>query len=241
MILVWEENFDYEGAPNPEKWEAQVGGHGWGNNELQFYTASGNAWVEGGRLIIEARKQDIEDKNITSARIRTKASWKYGRIEVRAKIPSGLGVWPAVWMMPVPISAKNKWPVCGEIDIMEHVAYMKNIVHATVHTGAYNHMKKTQRGGTMLVKNLTDDFHVYSVDWSEREMIFRVDGNIIFTYNPWEDGNNVTDAEWPFNKPFYLILNLAFGGNWGGARGVDMSALPARYEIDYVRVYQDQQ
>jgi len=238
LKLVWEENFDYEGKPDPEKWEAQTGGHGWGNNELQYYTDGNNVWVEGGRLIIEARR---EKENITSARIRTrgKGDWQYGRVEVCAKLPKGLGVWPAAWMMPTNFDGERlKWPDCGEIDIMEHVAYMENIVHATVHTGAYNHMIDTQRGAQMKIENLNDDFHVYSVDWEPKEMVFHVDGKEIFRYNPWEDGGEVTEAEWPFDKPFHLILNLAFGGNWGGAKGVDMNCLPARYEVKYVKVYE---
>ena len=241
MKIVWEDNFDYEGLPDPEKWEAQVGGHGWGNNELQFYTENKNVWVDGSKLIIEARLEDFEGKQVTSARIRSrgKGDWKYGKIEARAKLPKGLGVWPAFWMMPTPTSNEEiRWPSCGEIDIMEHVNYMTNTVHATVHTEAYNHVKGTQRGGSLVIDDITDCFHVYSVEWSSKRMDFRVDDKIIFSYAPKEDGKEVTEAEWPFDKPFHVILNLAFGGNWGGAKGVDMSVLPARFEIDYVRVYQ---
>jgi len=242
MKLVWEDNFDYIGPPNPNKWEAQVGGHGWGNNELQYYTESGNAWADGSKLIIEARCEEIEGRGVTSARIRTrgKGDWKYGRIEARAKLPKGLGVWPAIWMMPTMDTnqARIKWPDCGEIDIMEHVAYMKNTVHSTVHTETYNHIKRTQRGGQMVIDDLTDNFHIYSVEWNPDKMIFRVNENIIFTYSPKEDGGEISEAEWPFDKPYHVILNLAFGGNWGGVKGVDMSMLPARFEIDYVRVYQ---
>jgi beta-glucanase (GH16 family) len=240
MELIWQDEFDYEGPPDPQKWEAQVGGHGWGNNETQYYTESGNAWVENGKLIIEARREARGGKEVTSARLRTqhKGDWLYGRVEVRAKLPKGLGCWPAAWMLPtIPKGERLNWPECGEIDIMEYVAYMPNTVHATIHTLAYNHEIETQRGASMEIKNAGDGFHVYSVDWAEKEMVFEVDGETIFTYNPWEDGGDVTDAEWPFDKPFHLVLNLAFGGDWGGANGVDLDALPARYEIDYVRVY----
>jgi len=238
MKLVWEENFDYVGLPNPEKWEAQVGGHGWGNNELQYYTENKNVWVDGEKLIIEARRESIEGKEVTSARIRTrgKGDWQYGKIEVRAKLPKGLGCWPAIWMMPTHMEGQ-KWPNCGEIDIMEHVAYMKDTVISTVHTAAYNHIKKTQRGGEKVVEGITENFLVYSVVWDAKQMVFRVEDDIIFTYAPCQDGV-VTENEWPYDKPFHLILNLAFGGNWGGARGVDLDVLPARFEIDYVRVYQ---
>jgi len=238
MTLVWEDNFDYVGPPNPQKWEAQVGGHGWGNNELQYYTESGNAWVDGSKLIITAKREDIAGRQVSSARIRTrgKGDWQYGRIEARAKLPKGLGCWPAIWMMPTAESPIT-WPDCGEIDIMEHVAYMKDTVLSTVHTKAYNHIKKTQRGGNVVIPGATDNFHVYSVDWDKDKMIFRVDNDTLFTYAPKQEGA-VTEAEWPFDKPFHLILNLAFGGNWGGAKGVDMNALPASFEVDYVRVYQ---
>ena len=240
MKLIWEENFDYVGPPNPDKWEAQVGGHGWGNNELQYYTPSGNAWVDGTKLIIEARKEDMEDKQVTSARIRTrgKGDWQYGRIEARAKLPKGLGVWPAIWMMPTIKEGQPHpgWPKCGEIDIMEHVAYMKNTVHSTVHTGAYNHIKDTQRGGQLVLDELTENYHVYAVNWQQGQMVFTVDDAVIFTYNPFQEGE-VTEEEWPFDKPFHVIINLAFGGNWGGAKGVDFNVLPARLEVDYVRVY----
>ena len=241
MKLVWEENFDYVGLPNPNKWTAQVGGHGWGNNEPQYYTESGNAWVDGEKLTITARREDFEGKEITSARIRTcgKGNWQYGRIEVRAKLPKGLGVWPAIWMMPTPPEGERiNWPDCGEIDIMEHVNYLTDTVISTVHTGAYNHRKNTHRGGQIVLPGVSDKFHVYSVDWDANKMDFQVDGKTIFHYAPKLEEENVTDAEWPFDKPFHLILNLAFGGNWGGAKGVDMNALPATFEIDYVRVYQ---
>lgn len=238
--MVWEENFDYVGPPDSNKWVAQVGGHGWGNNELQFYTESGNAWVDGSKLIIEARREDMEGKEVTSARIctRGKGDWQYGRIEARAKLPKGLGVWPAIWMMPSNFGEGPGWPDCGEIDIMEHVAYMEDIVHATVHTGAYNHIKGTQRGGQKVINGVTDNFHIYAVEWCPDKMDFWIDDDIIFTYEPKKDGKEVTEAEWPFDKPFHVIINLAFGGNWGGAKGVDMSVLPARFEIDYIRVYE---
>jgi len=244
MKLVWEDNFDYTGPPNPDKWEAQVGGHGWGNNELQYYTDMKNVWAENGKLIIEARREDCEGKEVTSARIRTagKGDWKYGRIEVCAKLPSGLGTWPAIWMMPTPQEGAERvrWPDCGEVDIMEHVGFRQGNVFATVHTGAFNHTKRTHLGGGKEVADCSEAFHVYSCEWDEKEMRFAIDGEQIFRYAPWEMDtvSEVTDAEWPFNKPFHLILNVAFGGNLGGARGIDMDVLPQRFEIDYVRVYQ---
>jgi len=243
--LVWQEEFDCEGPPNPEKWTAQVGGHGWGNNELQYYTESGNAWVENGKLIIEARLEEEnaethENKTITSARIRTvnKGDWQYGLIEVRAKLPQGLGTWPAIWMMPT--EGGRNWPACGEIDIMEHVGWRPKDIWATVHTGAYNHKIGTQKGGTKVFDNVFDEFNVYSVEWGPEKMIFRVNSEEIFVYSPKEEmpEGTVTENEWPFDKPFHVILNVAFGGDFGGAKGIDMSVLPVRMEVDYVRVYQ---
>ena len=244
--LVWQEEFDYEGPPNTEKWSAQVGGHGWGNNEDQFYTESGNAWVEGGKLIIEARPEldkaeAHEGKEITSARIRTvgKGDWQYGVVEVRAKIPQGLGIWPAIWMMPT--KAERRWPACGEIDIMEYVGWRPEEIWATVHTGAFNHIVGTQKGNTQFFdEEFFSGFNDYSVEWNADKMIFRVNGNELFVYEPkaFMDADKITDEEWPFDKEFHLILNVAFGGNFGGARGKDVNILPARMEVEYVRVYQ---
>jgi len=245
--LMWQDEFDRDGPPNPQKWSAQVGGHGWGNNELQYYTESGNAWVENGKLIIEARVEADKaeqhgGKTITSARIRSagKGDWQYGLIEICAKIPKGLGTWPAIWMMPTDMGGKG-WPACGEIDIMEHVGFKPEEIWATVHTGAYNHMIGTQKGDIRKFEGVNDQFHVYSVEWTPEKLTFRVDAEEIFVYSPKEflpEGTPVTDAEWPFNKPFHVIMNIAFGGNLGGAKGIDMDVLPVCMEIDYVRVYQ---
>ena len=240
--LVWQDEFDYEGAPNPEKWEQEVGGHGWGNNELQFYTDSGNAWVEGGKLIIEARNEKRDNREITSARLRTKGKgdWLYGGFEVRAKVPRLKGTWPAIWMLPTDWEYGG-WPESGEIDIMEHVAYDPERIHTTVHTGAFHHEIKTQIGKSRIVDGSMDEFHVYEVEWLPDVMIFSIDGEPLFTYRPTEHAETITHMEWPFNKRFHLLINLAFGGNWGGAKGIEPEGLPARFEIDYVRVYQKEE
>lgn len=230
--LVWADEFNGEGAPDPARWNFETGGGGWGNNELQFYTDNrNNSYVSNGTLKIHARKNN---GTWTSARMVTsgKASWKYGRFEIRAKLPVGRGTWPALWMMPQN-SVYGGWPNSGEIDIMEHVGYDPGRVYGTVHTEAYNHKLNTQKGGNTLVSNFSTAFHDYAIEWSEKEIKWFVDGNPYFTFI----NENKTYKEWPFNHPFFLIFNIAIGGDWGGAQGVDPDLTEAIMEIDYVRVY----
>jgi beta-glucanase (GH16 family) len=237
--LVWADEFDKAGLPDPARWGYDVGGSGWGNNELQYYTKSRteNARVEGGNLIIEARKEPFENRNYTSARLITQntATWTYGRIEVRAKLPAGRGTWPAIWMLGKNISTVN-WPLCGEIDIMEHVGYDEGVVHGTIHSEAYNHTKGTQKEGKINVPDATSAFHVYAIDWSAGKIEFYVDDKTYYTAHRADLGSQT--AQWPFGAPFFLLLNVAVGGNWGGQKGVDESIWPRRMEVDYVRVYQ---
>lgn len=237
--LVWADEFDKVGLPDSTKWKYETGGNGWGNNELQFYTArrSENARVENGKLIIEARKEAYQGKNYTSARLTTqgKQTWKYGRIEAMAKLPKGLGTWPAIWMLGKNIATAD-WPLCGEIDIMEHVGYDENVIHGTVHTEAYNHGKHTEKGDTLRVSNVTSAFHLYAIEWTENQIDFSVDNQKFYSVKKSDLGENVT--EWPFDQPFFLMLNVAVGGNWGGKQGVDERIWPQRMEVDYVRVYQ---
>jgi len=161
-----------------------------------------------------------------------KGAWQYGYVEVRAKLPQGRGTWPAIWMLPEE-SRFGGWPKDGEIDIMEHVGYDPGKVHGTVHTEAFNHLQGTQKGGQLLVPNFASEFHTYAVDWKQGQMDFFIDGKHYFTFKNTGNGYQ----EWPFDQPFYLILNLAVGGNWGGKEGVDASIWPQRMEVDYVRVY----
>lgn len=230
--LVWQDEFIEAGAPNPDKWSYDIGGHGWGNQELQTYTNSRtNSFVEDGKLIIRALKTNGA---WTSARLVTKnkGDWLYGRIEVKAKLPSGKGTWPAIWMLPTDWEYGG-WPSSGEIDIMEHVGYEMGKVHGTIHTEAYNHSIGTQKGGSVEVENVASQFHVYAIDWTEDEIIWYVDGDEYYRFeNP-----NKTYKEWPFDKRFHLILNIAIGGTWGGAQGIDPDLEEATMEIDYVRVY----
>jgi beta-glucanase (GH16 family) len=231
--LIWSDDFDYQGEPNTEKWGYDIGGHGWGNNELQNYTNSRtNSFVKDGKLTIEAVKSN---GSWTSARLVTKGKgdWLYGRIEVKAKLPEGRGTWPAIWMLPTDWEYGG-WPASGEIDIMEHVGYDFGTVHGTIHTEAYNHSIGTQLGKSIEVKNVSTEFHVYAIDWTEEEIVWYVDGKEYYRVeNP-----NKSYKEWPFDKRFHLILNIAIGGNWGGAQGIDPNLNEATMEIDYVKVFQ---
>jgi beta-glucanase (GH16 family) len=232
---VWQEEFNYTGLPDTTKWGYDIGGHGWGNNELQYYTRSiQNAKVENGILTITAIKEKMEGRNYTSARIvsKNKGDFLYGRIEARAKLPTGRGTWPAIWMLPTDW-AYGGWPASGEIDIMEHVGHDPNTVHITVHTEAYNHSKGTQKGKNRMVPTAMTEFHNYRVDWTPDSIKGFIDDELLFTFANEKRGS----ATWPFDKRFHLLLNLAIGGNWGGAQGVDDAIFPARFEIDYVRVY----
>jgi len=244
--LVWTDEFNDsrtpEGKPvlRPDKgeWWYETGGSGWGNNELQYYVAGTTfyndtlAAISDGTLKIKAIKQKYYGMEYVSIRMNTSNSWTYGYFETRAKLPGGKGVWPAFWMLP-----KNfqSWPLDGEIDIMEYVGYDPDVVHASVHTEAYNHKIGTQKTSTKKIVNAETEFHVYGLDWTETRIRGYVDGELYFTFSNDGTGNKKT---WPFNAPFYLKLNLAIGGDWGGAMGIDTQIFPSTYEIDYVRVYQ---
>ncbi len=237
-ILVWQDEFEYTGLPDSEKWSYDVGGHGWGNNELQYYTESReeNARVENGNLIIETRREDYGGKKYTSARLvsKNKGDWTYGRIEVKARLPEGVGTWPAIWMLPTEwIYGDGNWPDVGEIDIMEHVGYDEGVVHGTIHTHDFNHMDGTQKGGKITLRKPTGAFYVYAIEWTEDKIEWFVDDEKYFTFENNGDGW----SSWPFDHPFHLILNIAIGGDWGGVEGVDNSIFPQKLEIDYVRVY----
>lgn len=232
----WQDEFDYKGRPDPAKWGYDLGGGGWGNNELEFYTnAESNASVENGKLTIAARKEQKEGRGYTSARLVTKNKFDflYGRVEVRAKLPSGRGTWPAIWMLATD-HAYGGWPRSGEIDIMEQVGYDPNRVLFSVHTEAYNHVKGTQKSGAKIIPTALTDFHTYRLDWTPDFVKGYYDGEPIFSFENDKTSNPDT---WPFNRRFHLLLNLAVGGNWGGAKGVDDSIFPAAMEVDYVRVY----
>lgn len=238
--LVWSDEFDYEGVPDETKWNYDVGGSGWGNNELQYYTSDGeNATVADGVLTIEARKEDRDGREYTSARLvsRGKGDWLYGKIEVCAKLPKGKGTWPAIWMLPTDWTY-GEWPASGEIDIMEHVGYDQGVVHASVHTQSYYHSIGTQKTATIRQSDVSEEFHVYSMEWLPDKIIMSIDGTEYFTFEPTKYKADPTYKEWPFDKRMHLLLNFAVGGDWGGARGVDETIYPQQFLIDYVRVYQ---
>ena len=253
--LSWADEFEYTGLPDPTRWTNEVGFIR--NREAQYYTAGRkeNARVENGRLIIEARKEKfpnaraiargmagstnwnrVEFAEVTSASLTTRGikEKRYGRVEVKAKLPQGRGVWPAIWMLGTNIS-KAGWPRCGEIDIMEYVGFEPNTIHANIHTAKYNHARKTGKGSRIQVEKPYADFHVYAIEWTPERIDFFVDEKKYFTY---EKEPNAGEDVWPFDQAHYLILNLAIGGAWGGQKGIDESILPQRYEIEHVRMYE---
>lgn len=235
--LVWSDEFNYKGLPDKSKWGYDTGGHGWGNNELQYYTAGRkeNARVAKGKLTIEAIREPFKGNAYSSARLvsKHKGDWTYGRIEIKAKLPHGRGIWPAIWMLPTDWKYGD-WPRSGEIDIMEFVGYMPDSVFATAHTGAYNHVLGTQSTKGLYLNDLVDAFHVYSIEWTADKIDFFVDGK---QYQQFANNGKGIDA-WPFDQAFHIILNIAVGGNWGASKGMDESIYPQKMEIDYVRVYQ---
>ena len=240
--LVWADEFNYTGLPDPAKWKYDTGGHGWGNKELQYYTQARkeNARVENGSLIIEARRDQWKGHEFTSARLvsKGKGDWTYGRFEVRAKLPSGKGTWPAIWMLPTDWSYGG-WPSSGEIDIMEQVGYEPNVIHSSVHTKQYHHSIGTHKTATTTLSTATTDFNVYAVEWTSEEIRGYLNDQHYFTFKNERLTNPDADyRHWTFDRPFHLLLNIAVGGTWGGAQGVDRNIWPQRMEIDYVRVYQ---
>ncbi|MFN3404760.1 MAG: RICIN domain-containing protein [Cytophagaceae bacterium] len=235
--LVWSDEFNYSGLPDQNKWEFEVHGPGWVNQERQNYTNRRleNCRVENGRLIIEARRDWFGGHEYSSARIRTahKGDWLYGRVEVRAKLPAGRGTWPAIWMLPTDWSYGG-WPASGEIDIMEYVGYQPDVVHASVHTRDRNFMHGNNYTVAHYNNTVEEQFNVYALEWYRDRLDFFVNNVKIGTFT---NGGNWT--VWPFDKRFHMILNLAIGGNWGGAQGIDNNIFPARMEVDYVRVYRE--
>lgn len=236
--LVFSDEFDTDGAPDPSKWQYETGYIR--NGEMQYYTRGLNAVCKDGLLVIEARNDSAtingEICPVTSASLTTKdrAAWKYGYVEVRAKLPSSLGTWPAIWMLPQE-NSYGKWPRSGEIDIMEHVGYNPDKVHFSAHTERFNHMRGTQRTYQIDAPEAVGGFHVYALKRTPDRLTWYYDGKECYAIDREKDSDWTT---WPFDIDYYLILNLAFGGGWGGSEGVDLSSLPQRYEIDYVRVFQ---
>ncbi|MBQ7462770.1 MAG: glycoside hydrolase family 16 protein [Bacteroidaceae bacterium] len=234
--LVWHDEFSTS-AVNTTRWSYQNADAGWVNNELQTYVSGRSpkgtkvAECSNGTLKIHTFK---EGDKVYSARMYGKRStgFRYGYIEARIKLPKGKGSWPAWWMFPIDSS---NWPACGEIDIMEEVGVDPNLVSSSFHTLAYNHVNHTQKTHEMYCVGAEEGFHVYAIEWTEDYMRTSVDGIEQLYFENDHQGNNDT---WPFSKPFFLILNVAWGGDWGGYAGVDETALPLTMEVDYVRVWQ---
>ena len=236
--LVWHDEFSTR-TLSTARWTYQTADAGWVNNELQTYV---NAKSPKGGRVTECSDGTLkiytfkEGDKVYSARLygNKTLGFKYGYIEARIKLPKGKGTWPAWWMMPVSSSA---WPGCGEIDIMEEVGVDANVVSSSIHCQAYNHPNNTQKTHAMTCVGAEDGFHIYALEWTEDYIRTYVDGTEQLYFENDKTGNNDT---WPFNKAFYPILNVAWGGDWGGYAGVDESALPLTMEVDYVRVWRKQ-
>jgi beta-glucanase (GH16 family) len=232
--LVWSDEF--EGSQiDLSKWQHEVNDNGGGNNELQYYTAEPeNAYLENGNLIIQAIQEEYKTRKYTSARLNTKnkADWLYGKIEVRAKLPKGQGIWPAIWMLPTD-EEFGGWPKSGEIDIMEVVGHKPNTLHGTVHYGPdWPNNKNKGTSYVLPTGDFSDDFHVFSIIWDKNLIRWYVDGNHYFTVKP----EDLTPHIYPFNARFHMLLNLAVGGNWPGNPD-NTTVFPQKMLVDYVRVY----
>jgi len=241
--LVWNEDFSGAKLKQSEwSFETSHNKHGWFNGERQYYSADRpeNLRLSKGILTIDARAEKLDPARYpdwggqayTSARIISTRAWRYGFYEVKAKLPCARGTWPAIWLLP---KGMTKWPDDGEIDIMEQVGSEPNIIYTTLHSGAFNHVKGTQRGAHRVVPTSCNAYHRYQLDWRPNSILIGVDDRAILRVDRKPaDGK----PEWPFDRPFQMILNLAIGGSWAGAKGIDDAAMPQRMDIDYVRVWQ---
>ncbi len=228
--LIWSDEFNKDGLPDSTKWGYNLGSGGWGNQESQYYTNRiNNAMVKNGRLKIIAEKEKYEGSDYTSARLLTKNkfTFQYGKVTARAKIPFGKGTWPAIWMLGANDGVVG-WPQCGEIDIMEHAGNRLDTIYGTLHYPG--HSGANADGSTMMVKNVTGAFHIYSMEWDSTAIKIYVDGQLNHTV---ANSNSI-----PFNHAFFLIMNVAMGGGFGGP--IDPAFKSAAMEIDYIRVYQKQ-
>jgi beta-glucanase (GH16 family) len=233
--LVWADSFNtYTGLPDPAKWAYETGASGWGNNELENYTANRleNARVDSGHLIIEARNDNYQNHQYSSVRMHStnQGNWTYGRFEVRAILPFGKGTWPAIWMMPTG-GSYGGWPSSGEIDIMEHVGSDQGGIHFSTHCLKYYFRLGNQKTATKRVADCSTAFHTYAMEWNADTIRGYVDTSLYFTnvneHSGWQ--------AWPFDKPFHFIFNIAIGGGWGGP--VDNAIFPQRMTIDFAKVY----
>lgn len=234
--LVWSDEFNYTGLPDPDKWTFVTGDLKW-SNDKQFYLRDRNAWVENGTLKITAKKESYHTNRYTSAMIRSrdKGDWTYGRVEVKARLPEGKGTHAAIWMKPT-VEKYGQGFKSGEIDIMEAVGYEPERIYGGVHTEKFNLFKENSKGNNIVVKDAHKNYHVYAVDWNEERIDFYVDDILYFSYL---NEHNSEDT-WPFNIDYFLYLNLAIGSDWAALKGIDDSIFPQTFEIDYVRVYKSE-
>ena len=234
--LVWQDEFDSGSELNQNDWTHEVKGKGWVNNELQEYV---NHKTPGGALVTEIKNGALritalkENGKVYSGRVyaKVKEGWTYGYIEASIKLPKGKGTWPAFWMMPVNFKS---WPADGEIDIMEEVGYHPDYVSSSLHANAHVHSNNTQVTHEMKCAGAEGEFHTYAILWTAKNITTYVDGKVQLSY----DNRGLGRDDWPYDDPFYVIFNLAWGGDWGGSHGVDESALPCTMEVDYIRVFQ---
>ncbi len=240
--LVWSDEFDQPNGsfPDPARWNYAIGGTGWGNAELQYYTDDpNNAYIENGMLVIKAEKKNYMENEYVSASLNTtaKGEWTYGRFEVRAKLPGTQGIWPAFWMLPA-TNNYGEWPASGEMDIMEFIGREPGRVYGTIH---YGNPYETKQGYYELSagKTFADDFHVFTLEWDPNQLHWFVDGNLYYTTTKWFTSASGAAYPAPFDQPFYLIINLAVGGNWPGYPD-SYSTFPQYLYVDYVRIYQQQ-
>jgi beta-glucanase (GH16 family) len=241
--LVWADEFDLpDGSPlNPEYWNYSIGtgNNGWGNNEWQFYTDRiENAFIEDGKLVVQAIEEQYQGAEYTSARVNTmgKADFTFGRFEARAKLPNTQGIWPAIWMMPT-LSKYGDWPLSGEIDIVEMIGRDPALVHGTIH---YGNPKGDQTDSYFLptLETFDQDFHVFALEWEPGEFRWYVDGEMYHKTTQWYTSDPDAPQGAPFDQSFYWILNVAVGGNWPGYPD-ESSEFPQRMMVDYIRVYQE--
>ena len=230
--LVWSELFENK-ILDATKWNIEIRDPGWVNNELQAYTnRQDNIRIDNNNLIIQGIKESYEKANYTSGRVNTqgKMNWKYGRFEIRAKIPKQKGVWPAIWLLSETITTDG-WPKCGEIDIMEHINN-EDVIYGTIHSEEYNHMTETQIGGNTIIKNLDSEFHTFGLEWDSESLVWFIDDKVYHRV----DKKDYFKNEWPFDNNYFLIINQAIGGFWPGEPDQDFKT--TEYIIDWIKVYQ---
>jgi beta-glucanase (GH16 family) len=240
--LVWSDEFNApDNSPvDSSKWVMETGGNGWGNNEWEYYTdRTDNAHIENGMLAIIAKKETFQNRNYTSARLKTQGKFtqKYGKFEARTKLPQGQGIWPAFWMLGDDFSTAG-WPACGELDIMENIGREPSIVHGAIHGPGYSGGDGPAATFTLPSgQKFADDFHVFAIEWDPDAIRWYVDGVLYETQTPANP--KVTGKKWVFDHPFFILLNVAVGGSWPGYPD-DTTVFPQKMLVDYVRVYQKQ-